>query len=205
MVGAQTRHSFSEKATRVQGKDRCFFFFRNKVVRWLVLMCYPALSSRLYSNLYFSNKFGTRIVTVFFSIFLSPREVGRAGIGKYPPHFQWQRTKQKEIAEGNKFKPKLESSNEKSEVFKVRKGSVAPNSNLIWLARCSRVSRHSSQIPPTQHSSKQWQRAPTCRRAAGEGQALGRRRRCHADAEELPPSPTSGPDPSKARRSPESS
>ncbi|BAF28049.1 Os11g0276100 [Oryza sativa Japonica Group] len=36
---------------------------------------------------------------------------------------------------------------------------------------------------------------------AGEGQALGRRRRCHADAEELPPSPTSGPDPSKARRS----
>uniref|UniRef100_A0A0E0R6Y7 Exocyst complex component Sec3 PIP2-binding N-terminal domain-containing protein n=1 Tax=Oryza rufipogon TaxID=4529 RepID=A0A0E0R6Y7_ORYRU len=33
---------------------------------------------------------------------------------------------------------------------KVRKGSVAPNSNFIWLARCSRVSRHSSQIPPTQ-------------------------------------------------------
>ena len=66
------------------------------------------------------------------------------------PIFSGNEQNKKEIAKGNKFKPKLGSSNEKSEVFKVRKGSVAPNSNFIWLARCSRVSRHSSQIPPTQ-------------------------------------------------------
>lgn len=87
--------------------------------------------------------------------------MGRAGIGKYPPHFQWQRTKQKEIAKGNKFKPKLESSNEK-----VRFSMFARD---LWrripISSGLPDAPVSPAIPVKSHprSSKQWQRAPTCR------------------------------------------